>query len=163
MGVARVAETTQAMSPNFKQPWPVQCGESNSYFLPLRPAKLADGLGLGSRPTTQTQWIRPAERLQQASTLCWVPRIRLPGDSDLGRFLLCPASQGLIGATIETATIIVLPRWVSNWVDFSKPGSAGVPPATLAEAVGASAGRSTAGGTPALPGLLERADEPGVI
>ena len=86
--------------------------------LPLRPTRLADGLGLGSRPTTETSWIRPAERLHQASTLCWVPRIRLPGDSDLGRFLLCPAPQGPIGATIETGAIIVLQRWVSNRIDF---------------------------------------------
>jgi hypothetical protein len=86
MGVAKVAETAQATSPDFKQR--MACVES-PIFLPLRPAKLADGLGLGSRPTTQTQWIRPAERLHQLSTLWWVPRIRLPGDSDLGRFLLC--------------------------------------------------------------------------
>ena len=56
--------------------------------------------------------------LASTSTLCWVPRIRLPGDSDLGRFLLCPASQRLRGTTIETGTIILLPRRVSNRVDF---------------------------------------------
>jgi len=99
-------------------PWPARCGESCSYSLPLRPTRLADGLGLGSRPTTQTRWIRPAERLHQANTLSWVPRIRLPGDPDLGRFLLCPATQGLTGGTIETATIIVLPGRVSNRPDF---------------------------------------------
>jgi hypothetical protein len=56
--------------------------------------------------------------LHQASTLSWVPRIRLPGDPDLGRFLLCPASQGLTGDTIETATIIVPLGRVSNRPGF---------------------------------------------
>jgi len=39
-------------------------------------------------------------------------------EMDLGRFLLYPASERPIDATIETATIIVLPRRVSNQPDF---------------------------------------------
>ncbi len=44
-------------------PWPARCGESYSYSLPLRPARLADGLGLGSRPTTRNSVDSPRRAL----------------------------------------------------------------------------------------------------
>lgn len=88
MGAGELPETAKAMNAR-KQPMARTMCRVQFIFLPLRPARLADGLGLGSRPTTQNQWIRPAEHLSNQHSV-WVPRIRLPERSDLGRFLLRP-------------------------------------------------------------------------